>query len=102
MANWPSAKRTVLVLALAVLAVVEVGLLESFLPYQWRHAIHQQVDRVLPSDKYDPHPDMDWEFELDYRQHPAHRVVMYGVVAVLATGVGYVIRKTWRQLHLIR
>ena len=102
MDSWPSAKRAVLVLALAGLAIAEVGLLEGFLPYEWRHAIHQQTERVFPSAKYDPHPDMDWEFELDYRQHPAHRVVMYGVVGVLAAGVAYFIVKTRRKLRRVR
>ncbi len=102
MATWPSTKRALLVLALAGLAVVEIGLLESFLPYEWRHSIHQQTERVFPSAKYDPHPDMDWEFELDYRQHPAHRVVMYAVITVLVTGVGYLIAKTWRKFRPVR
>ena len=102
MANWPSAKRVALMLALAGLVFVEIGLLESFLPYEWRHAIHQQTERVFPSAKYDPHPDMDWEFELYYRQHPAHRLVMNGVVGVLVGGVAYLTVKTWRKLRLVR
>lgn len=79
----PSLKRVALVLALAGLAVIEIGLLESFLPYEWSRAIHQQTERVFPSAKYAPHPDMDWEFELYYRQHPAHRFAAYGIVTVL-------------------
>ena len=67
-------------LGLAGLVIAEVALLESFLPHEWRHAIHLKTERVFPSARYDPHPDMDWEFELDYRQHPAHRVVLYGAV----------------------
>ena len=59
-----------------------------------RLAIHLQTERVFPSAKYDPHPDMDWEFELDYRQHPAHRVLLHGAVGVLMTGVGYLKLKT--------
>ena len=101
MANWPSAKKVTLVLALAGLVFVEVALIESFLPYEWRHAIHQQIERAFPSPKYEPHPDMDWEFELDFRQHPVHRVVMFGVVGVLAAGVAYLILKTWRKLRLV-
>jgi len=100
-ANWASAKRVALVSALAGLVFVEIGLLESFLPYEWRHAIHQQTERVFPSAKCDPHPDMDWEFELDYRQHPAHRLLMYGVVGVVEAGVAYLIAKTWRKLRLV-
>ena len=102
MPNWPSAKRVALVLALAGLVFVEVALLESCLPYEWRHAIHQQTERVFPSPKYDAHPNMDWEFELDFRQHPEHRVVMFGIVGVLVAGVAYLIMKTWRKLRLVR
>ena len=102
MANWPSLKRVVLVLALTGLAIVEVGFLESFLPYEWRHVIDQRTERVFPSPKYDPHPDMDWEFELDYRQHPAHRFAEYGVVTVLVVTVGFLMRKTWRKLRMVR
>jgi hypothetical protein len=51
-ANWPSTKRALLVLALAGLAVVELGLLESFLPYEWLHVIHQQTERAFPNAKY--------------------------------------------------
>ena len=67
-----------LVLALAGLVLFEAGLLEGFLPYGWRHAIQPRTERVFPSLKYDPHPDMDWEFELDFQQHPAHQFVMTG------------------------
>jgi hypothetical protein len=83
------------------LVFVEVGLLESFLPYEWRNAIHQQTERVFPSAKYDPHPEMDWEFQLDFRQHPAHRVVMFGIVGVLMSGVAYLLMKTWRKLRQV-
>lgn len=58
MGNWPSLQRVVLVFAFAGLAVVAVGLLESVLPYKWRHAIHRQIEQVFPSEKYDPHPAM--------------------------------------------
>jgi hypothetical protein len=30
---------------------------------------------------------MGWEFELDFRQHPLHRAVAYGLTAVLAIGM---------------
>lgn len=99
MANWPSTNRVVLVSSIACLILLEVGLLEGLLPYEWRHAIHQTTERVFPSPKYDPDPDLDWEFELDFRQHPAHRVEMFGIVGVLVSGVAYLIMRTWRELH---
>jgi hypothetical protein len=63
------------------------------------HAIHQQSERIFPREKYDPHPDMGWEFELDYRQHPSHRVAMYGLLGTLVLGVAYLISKVWRRLR---
>ncbi len=92
-------KRAMLVIALAGLFVIEIGLMESFLPYKWQHAFHQQSERIFPSEKYDPHPDMGWEFELDYRQHPSHRVAMYGLLGTLVLGVAYLISKVWRRLR---
>ena len=92
-------KRAMLVIALAGLFVIEIGLMESFLPYKWQHEIYQQSERIFPSEKYDPHPDMGWEFELDYRQHPSHRVAMYGLLGTLVLGVAYLISKVWRRLR---
>ena len=92
-------KRAALVITLVALIIIEIGLLEGFLPYRWRHAVHEQSERVFPSQKYDPHPDMDWEFELDYRQHPSHRVAMYGFLGTLVLGVAYLISKVWRRLR---
>jgi uncharacterized membrane protein len=79
------------VLALAGLVLFEAGLLEGFLPYGLRNAIQQRTERVFPSLKYDPHPDMDWEFELDFQQHPARRFVMTGtgLSRALSGKVGY-------------
>ncbi len=54
----------------------EIGLLEGFLPYKWQQEICHQSEPIFPSKKYEPHPDMGWEFELDYRQHPSHRIAM--------------------------
>jgi hypothetical protein len=94
-------KRFLAVIALGALIVLEAGLLEGFLPYEMRHAIHQQSKRIFPETKYDPHPDMDWEFELDYRQHPWHRTVVYGLQGILVVGVGYLILRTGRVLLVI-
>jgi hypothetical protein len=91
-------KKSLLVIALLALVLVEAAILEGFLPYEWRHAIRQQSEKVFPSKKYDPHPDMDWEFELDFRQHPSHRAIVYGVSAILGLGNGYLIAKVRHAL----
>jgi hypothetical protein len=92
-------KRALLIIALAGLFIFEFGLLEGFLPYGWQHAIHQRTERIFPSKRYEPHPDVGWEFELDYRQHPAHRIAMYGLQGVLVFGVAYLMSKIWKRLH---
>ena len=53
----------------------QLWVFEGFLPYDWPHPINHLYERVFPTPKYDPHPNMAWEFELDFRQHPWHRVL---------------------------
>lgn len=91
-------KKTLLLLVVLGLIFVEAGLLAEFGPYQWRHGIHAQFERVFPSKRYDPHPDMDWEFELMFRQDPWSRAADYGVLGFLAVIDGYLISKAWRAL----
>jgi hypothetical protein len=91
--------RVILLLALVLLEAV---ILEGFLPYEWQHAIQQRYDRVFPSERYDPHPDMGWEFDLDFRQHPWHRAIAYGFTALLAIGDAYLIVKVWEALHRLK
>jgi hypothetical protein len=98
MAQSTRFKKPLLVTLLLTLVLLEAAFLEGFLPYEWRHAIHQQSERVFPSKRYDPHPDMDWEFELDFRQHPSHRAAFYGLSATIAIGNAYMIAKVWKAL----
>ena len=95
-------KKPLLLILLSTLALFEADVLEGFLPYEWRHAIHQQSERVFPSKQYDPHPDMDWEFELGFRQHPWDRTVVYGVSAILAIGNAYLIAKVWKAFRRLK
>jgi len=44
---------------------------------------------------------MDWEFELDFRQHPSHRIAVYLITAVLATGNAFLIAKVWKAQKLL-
>lgn len=89
-------KKGLILLILVLLVLVEMSLLEEFLPYKWRHSIDQQVERIFPSGTYAPHPDLDWEFELDFRQHPWHRAVEYGVLGMLVLVDSFLIAITWR------
>ena len=89
-------RRALLLLVMIGLVALEFALLEAYLPYEWSHAISERVDRVLHTEPYAPHPSMDWEFELDFRQHPSHRIAMYLITTVLATGNAFLIAKVWR------
>jgi hypothetical protein len=91
-----------LVLAFTGLIVIEMALFESFLPFEWQHAISQWSEQIFHTQKYEPHPDMGWEFELDYRQHPSHRVAMYGFLGALVLGGAYLISRVWSALRQIK
>ena len=96
-------KKPLLLILLLALVLLEAVILEAFLPYEWQHAIQHQTDRIFPREKYDPHPDMGWEFfELDYRQHPSHRAVLYAVAAILSVGNAYLIAKVWKALNRLK
>jgi hypothetical protein len=92
----PRLRKGLVLTILVVLVLVEMILVEEFLPYKWRHAIDQRTERIFPTGTYAPHPDMDWEFELDLRQHPMHRAVEYGVLGVLVLIDSFLIAVTWR------
>jgi hypothetical protein len=51
-------KRAIVLMTLAGLIVIEIGLLESFLPYEWQHAISRRSEQIFPTQKYEPYPDM--------------------------------------------
>jgi hypothetical protein len=42
---------------------------------------------------------MDLEFEMDFRQHPAHRLIEFAVLGVLTIGDAYLILKVWRAIR---
>ena len=86
-------KRAFLLLVVALPVIIELVLLEGFLPYQWHHHIAEHVNRVFPTLPYQPHPNMDWEIETILRDHPFYRIAVYLVNAVLATGNALLIAK---------
>jgi hypothetical protein len=79
-------KKAAVLVLLCGLAVLQLSMFEGFLPYDWPHPISQLADRALPGPKYDPHSNLAWEFESDYRQHPMHRVVAYALLGLLNLG----------------
>ena len=94
-------RRTLLLLVLIGLFLLELVLLEAYLPYEWTHAISERLDRIFHTEPYAPHQ-MDWEFELDFREHPSHRITMYVITAVLATGNAFLIAKVWKARRSLK
>ena len=101
-ATHKNVKTGLLLVALFALMYLGAGLLEGFLPYEWRHAIDRRFEQVFPSPVYAPHPDMDWEFELDFRQHPWHRLIQYAVLGALTLGDAYLLSRVWRAIRKSR
>ena len=95
-------RKAILLSVLFGLVLIQAALLEGILPYEWRHAIHQQSLRIFPSERYDPHPDMDWEFELDFRQHPSHRAILYAVTGILTLGNVFLYAKVLQAFRRLR
>jgi hypothetical protein len=92
-------KKGLLLIALCGLLYLGTGLVEGFLPYEWRHAIDQRFESIFPGPVYAPHPNIDWEFELDFREHPWHRLIQYLVLGVLTIGDAYLISRAWRAFR---
>jgi hypothetical protein len=96
-------KRTAFLIVLLGLVVLELLLLEGFVPYGWHHPISEALDHIFPSQEYKPHPNMDWEIEMVLRQHRLLRIGLYLFTAALATGNAFLISrvwKAWRRLKL--
>ena len=102
MAIHRNLKKGLLLVTLCGLLYVGAGLVESLFPYEWRHAIDQRFDRIFPGRVYAPHPDMDLEFEMDFRQHPAHRLIEFAILGVLIIGDAHLILKVWRAIRKSR
>ena len=92
-------KKGMLLIMLIGLLYIGAGLLEGFLPYEWRHTIDQRVDHIFHSPTYEPHPNIDWEFELDFREYPRHRLIQFAVLGALTLGDAYLISRVWRALR---
>ena len=91
-------KRAPLILLLLALLLLELWILESFLPYGWRHPISELFEFVFPSQPYPPH-NMALEFEMFLRDHLLWRIGGHVFTALLATANGFLISKVWRALR---
>ncbi len=89
-------RRPLLLLLAVVLVVFELFLLEESLPYQYQYAVSEQMKRAFPTQRYDPHPHLDWEIETVLQQHPSYRIALYLITAALPTGNAFLIAKVWK------
>jgi hypothetical protein len=92
-------KRAALVILLLVLVVLELLLLEGFLPYGWHHPIYELFQRIFLGQPYAPHPRMDLEIEMVLRQHLSWRIGFYLGAAALAIANGVLILKASSALR---
>ncbi len=89
-------KRAGLLFLLVALVLVELILLEGFVPYGWPHPVSGMLNRILPTQEYKPHPNMDLEIEMVLRQHHTLRIVFYVLTGISAVGNALLISKTWK------
>jgi hypothetical protein len=75
------------------------GLFGGFLPCEWRHAIDEQFEQIFPCRVYAPHPDMDLELGMDFRQHPRHWLIEFAILGVLTIADAYLILRVWRAIR---
>lgn len=91
-------KRAAFILLLLALLLLELWILEGFLPYGWRHPISELYDYLFPSQPYSPH-NVGLEFEMFLREHLLWRIGGYVFIALLATANGFLITKVWKALR---
>jgi hypothetical protein len=89
-------KRTAFLLLLAGLVIIELLLLEGFIPYGWHHPMSELLNHFFPAPPYEPHAHMDLEIEMVLRQHYSLRIGLYLLTAALATGNAFLISKVWK------
>ncbi len=89
-------KRTGLLFVFLALVVLELILLEVFIPYGWHHPISELLNRIFPPQGYKPHPNMDWEIEMMLQQHHLLRIGLYLITGVLAIGNALLISRVWK------
>jgi hypothetical protein len=93
-------KRAAFLFFLSAVILVELILLESFLPYGYPQPIFDQLNRVFPGRTYLPHAHMDLEIETILRLHLSWRIAIYLLTAALVVGNAFLISKTWKAWRL--
>jgi len=92
-------KRISLLFVLLVLVALELIMLESFVPFGWRHPISESLNRIFSAQEYKPHPNMNLEIGMMLKQHHLLRVGYYVVTVALAIGNGLLISKVWNAFR---
>lgn len=95
-------KKTTFLVLIFFLIVFQLFLLEALVPYYWPHPIDELWRRIFPLPPYDPHPSMAWEFELDFRDHPSHRILADAMLALLSLGNVCLIILAVRQIGRLK
>ena len=91
-------KRTALLFSLLVLVFVELLLLESLFPRRWRHPISEELTRILPGQRYEPHPNMDLEIDEVLNEHRSLKIGVYLFAGALAVGNVFLILRLSKAL----
>ena len=89
-------RRAALLMAFCALVLLEVALLEGFLPANWPHPIAHLTEQLVHSPVYAPHPNMAHEFDVDFRQHPWHLAIAEGALALACFANVCLIVLAWR------
>ena len=95
-------KKAALLLLLFVLAVSQLWLFQALLPFRWPHPMSQLSLRLFPLHKYDPHPNMGREFEIDFSAHPSHRVAEDALLGLLNLANLYLILQIGRRFRRLQ
>lgn len=96
-------KKTLLIVLLIPLILVEGYLCTTFLPMEWQHTIDTKIPRILPASHgwtSITHPNLDLELEQVLREHIWLRIAVYAVTLILLLANTWVIRWIWRLLRV--
>jgi hypothetical protein len=95
-------KKTLLIVLIVLLALLELYIGTAFLPMQWQHSINGKIVQLLPQSRdWAPitHPQIDQEIEQILREHIWLRISGYLFSAILLVVNAWLIRRVWRHLH---
>ena len=97
-----SIKRTILVLLLTSLVLVEIYLLTLFLPMRWQLAVYGHISNILSrsDDRLITHPLLSQEIEQVLHEHIGIRIGLLTLAVILVIANAWIIRRIWRLLTM--